>query len=71
MFAINIWTPLVVHLDTRLIRDQDVVGSILSRHSNILLWRLIMKYFLWYSLPSADSRRAVVSFWQKNVHNTG
>ena len=32
---------------------------------------------LWYdsfyghSLPSADSRRAVVSFWQKNVHNTG
>ena len=24
-----------------------------------------------HSLPSADSRRAVVSFWQKNVHNTG
>ena len=23
------------------------------------------------TLPSADSRRAVVSFWQKNVHNTG
>ena len=22
-------------------------------------------------LSSADSRRAVVSFWQKNVHNTG
>ena len=22
-------------------------------------------------IPSADSRRAVVSFWQKNVHNTG
>ena len=22
-------------------------------------------------VPSADSRRAVVSFWQKNVHNTG
>ena len=21
-----------------------------------------------HSLPSADSRRAVVSFWQKNVH---
>ena len=21
--------------------------------------------------PSADSKRAVVSFWQKNVHNTG
>ena len=24
-----------------------------------------------FSLPSTDSRRAVVSFWQKNVHNTG
>ena len=23
------------------------------------------------SPPSADSRRAVVSFWQKNIHNTG
>ena len=23
------------------------------------------------SLPSADSRRIVVSFWQKNVHTTG
>ena len=27
--------------------------------------------FYGHSLPSADSRRAVVSFWQKNVHNTG
>ena len=24
-----------------------------------------------FSLSSADSRRAVVSFWRKNVHNTG
>ena len=24
-----------------------------------------------HSLPSADSRRAVVSFWRKNVHTTG
>ena len=24
-----------------------------------------------HSLPSADSRRVVVRFWQKNVHNTG
>ena len=36
-----------------------------------LSWRLIMKYFYGHSLPSADSRRAVVSFWRKNVHNTG
>ena len=26
--------------------------------------------FYGHSLPSADSRRADVSFWQKNVHNT-
>ena len=38
---------------------------------NILSWRLIMKYFYGHSLPSADSRRAVVSFWRKNVHTTG
>ena len=24
-----------------------------------------------FSLPSVDSRRTVVSFWRKNVHNTG
>ena len=27
--------------------------------------------FYGHSLPSADSIRAVVSFWRKNVHNTG
>ena len=27
--------------------------------------------FYGHSLPSADTRRAVVSFWRKNVHNTG
>ena len=27
--------------------------------------------FYSHSLPSADSRREVVSFWQKNVHNIG
>ena len=28
-------------------------------------------FFYGHSLPSADSRRAVVSFWRKNVHSTG
>ena len=27
--------------------------------------------FYGHSLPSVDSRRAVVSFWRNNVHNTG
>ena len=27
--------------------------------------------FYGHSLPSADSRRAVVSFWRKNLHKTG
>ena len=27
--------------------------------------------FYGHSLPSADSRRVVISFWRKNVHNTG
>ena len=43
--------------------DQEVAGS--PGPGNILLWKLIMKYFLpsiFYSLPSADSKRAVVSF---------
>ena len=31
----------------------------------------IENIFYSYSLPSADLRRAVVSFWRKNVLNTG
>ena len=34
----------------------------------ILLWRLVMKEFYCHSPSSADSRRAVVSYWRKNVH---
>ena len=61
----------VAQLDARPTGDQEVAGSTPAEVGNILSWRLIMKYFLCHSLPSADSRRAVVSFWQKNVHNTG
>ena len=42
--------------------DLEVVGLIPAGSSNILLWRLIMKYFL-----LSTSRKAVVSFWRKNV----
>ena len=50
--------------------DQEVAGSIPAEVGNILWWRLVMKYFL-RSFSPTDSRRAVVSFWQKTVHNTG
>ena len=48
--------------------DQEVAGSIPTGSSNILSWRLTINIFYGHSLPSADSRRAVFSFWQKNVH---
>ena len=35
-------------------------------HSFMEIWS--WKKFYDHSLPSADSRRAVVSYWQKNVH---
>ena len=34
-------------------------------------WSWSWNIFYGHSLPSADSTRAVVSFWRKNVHNTG
>ena len=43
--------------------DQALAGSTPAEVGNI--------FFYGHSLPSADSRRAVVSFWRKNVHNTG
>ena len=61
----------VAQLDARPTGDQEVAGSAPAEVGNILSWRLIMKYFLQSFSPSADSRRAVVSFWRKNVHNTG
>ena len=50
--------------------DQEIADSIPVGVGNILSWRLITKYFLRF-LPSADSRRVIVSFCRKNVHNTG
>ena len=33
--------------------------------------RVLLFYFFILPLPSADTRRTVVSFWQKNAHSTG
>ena len=38
------------------------------QHSFMEIW--LWNIFYGHSIPSGDSRRAV-SFWQKNVHNTG
>ena len=55
-------------LDALLTGDQEVVGSTPAGLTKFLHEDLIMKYFLRsLSLPFTDSRRAVVSFWQKNV----
>ena len=56
----------VVQLETRRSRVQPPLRSATFFHGD-WSWNI----FYGRSLPSADSRRAVVSFWQKNVHNTG
>ena len=48
--------------NARLTGDEEAVGLIPAGSGNIVLLKMIMKSFL-QSFPSADSRRAVVSFW--------
>ena len=62
-FSFSMHTVSVGQLDARPTGDQEVAGSTPAEAGNILSWRLIMKYFYSHSLPSADSRRAIVSFW--------
>ena len=57
---------LAVHLTG----DQEVAGSTPAMSATSFRGDLIMKYFL-QLFHSADSRRAFVSFWRKNAHNTG
>ena len=54
--------------DVCTIGDQEVVGLIPKGSSKILSCDWSLNIFYGHSLPSTDSRRAVVSFWQKNVH---
>ena len=60
--------PSMAQSDVHPTGDQEVMGSIPTSSGNILLLRLIMKYFLRSFSSFTDSRRAVVSFWRKNVH---
>ena len=62
---------MVAQLDARPTGDQDVaVSTLLGRQYSFMeiwSWNIFYGHFL----PSADSRKAVVSFWWKNAHNTG
>ena len=58
-------------LDGCLTGDQEVTGSIPTRSGNILSWRLIMKYFVWSSLSSTDSRRAVLLIQEGQLSVSG
>ena len=61
----------VAQLDAHPSGDQEVAGSTPAWSATFFSvgWSQNISYG--HSLPSADSRRTVVSFWQKNVHNTG
>ena len=61
----------VALLDARPTGDQGVAGSTPAglAHSFVEIWS--SNIFYGHSLISADSRRAVVSFWRKDVHNSG
>ena len=66
------WSASVAQLEARPTGDQAVASSTPPgrQHSFVEIDHEI-NIFHGHSLPSADSRKAVVSFWRKNVHNTG
>ena len=61
----------VAQLDVHSTCDQEVVGSTPTRSATFFCGDLSWDIFYHHSRPSADSGRAVVSFWWKNMHNTG
>ena len=66
MASLGVSVGCVVRLGTRRSRVQPPPRSAIFFRGD-WSWNI----FYLHSLPSADSRRAVVSFWRKNVHNTG
>ena len=65
----------VAQLDARPTGDQEVAGRPPPppppKSATFFLGDWSWNIFYGHSLPSADSRRSVVSFWRKNAHNTG
>ena len=60
----------VAQLDARPTGDQKVAGSTPAGSATFFRGDWLWNIFYGQSLRFADSRRAVVSFWRKNVHNT-
>ena len=59
----------MAQLDARQTGDQEAASlTPLGQHHSFV--EMIMNIFYGHSLPSADSRRAVVNLWRKNVYNT-
>ena len=52
----------VAQLDVHPTGDQEVAGFGPRQVSNILLWRLIMKYFLWSLSPFCWSKKGSCQF---------
>ena len=67
----DVYQASVAQLDARPTGDQEVVGSTHAGLATFFHGDWSWNIFYGHSLPLADSRRAGVSFWQKNVHNTG
>ena len=63
-------TPRSGSEDARPTGDQEVSGSTPAGSATFFREDMFMNYFYGHSLPSTDSRNAVVSFWRKNVHKT-
>ena len=66
MFGLDGSVRCTIRLETRRSRIQPPPRSATFFRGD-WSWNI----FYGHSLPSADSRRAVVSFWRKNVQNTG
>ena len=61
----------VAQLDAPPTGDQEVAGLTLQGRATFFRGDWSWNTFYGHSLLFVDSRRAVDSFWRKNVHNTG
>ena len=73
LLSLSLFTGLVLvaQLDARPTEDQEVAGLTPAGWETFFREAWSWNTFYGHSLPSTDSRRAFVSFWRKNVHNTG